>query len=146
MPLQSAEGREHRLNQSDEVSNHGIKIGMGRTQSRRPRTPYKFKTMKVSNEEKLAVECGYWHLWHYNPAEEEEGVGSADNPAQSVRKNGFHLDSKEPDWSKFRDFIMGEVRYNSLMKTFPQEAEELFVATERNAKLRYEGYKKLSEM
>ena len=98
--------------------NHGIKIGMGRTQ----------------NEEKLAVECGYWHLWHFNPAEEDEG------------KNGFHLDSKEPDWSKFRDFIMGEVRYNSLMKTFPQEAEELFVATERNAKLRYEGYKKLSEM
>lgn len=47
---------------------------------------------------------------------------------------------------KFRDFIMGEVRYNSLMKTFPQEAEELFVATERNAKLRYEGYKKLSKM
>ena len=42
--------------------------------------------------------------------------------------------------------IMGEVRYNSLMKTFPSEAEELFVATERNAKLRYEGYKKLSEM
>ena len=98
--------------------NHGIKIGMGRTQ----------------NEEKKAVECGYWHLWHYNPAEEDAG------------KNGFHLDSKEPDWSKFRDFIMGEVRYNSLMKTFPQEAEELFVATERNAKLRYEGYKKLSEM
>ena len=98
--------------------NHGIKIGMGRTQ----------------NEEKKAVECGYWHLWHFNPAEEDEG------------KNGFHLDSKEPDWSKFRDFIMGEVRYNSLMKTFPSEAEELFVATERNAKLRYEGYKKLSEM
>ncbi len=98
--------------------NHGIKIGMGRTQ----------------NEEKKAVECGYWHLWHYNPAEEEEG------------KNGFHLDSKEPDWSKFRDFIMGEVRYNSLMKTFPQEAEELFVATERNAKIRYEGYKKLAEL
>ncbi|MBQ9638432.1 MAG: hypothetical protein IJV22_02620 [Bacteroidales bacterium] len=93
-----------------------------------------------------------------NPAEEEEG------------KNGFHLDSKESDWSKFRDLatpallyfgnvqasltlrstsaapIIGEVRYNSLMKTFPQEAEELFVATERNAKLRYEGYKKLSEM
>ena len=98
--------------------NHGIKIGMGRTQ----------------NEEKKAVECGYWHLWHFNPAEEDAG------------KNGFHLDSKEPDWSKFRDFIMGEVRYNSLMKTFPSEAEELFVATERNAKLRYEGYKKLSEM
>ena len=97
-----------------------------------------------------ALERGYWHLWHFyqrlrtlymfksngvsNPAEEDEG------------KNGFHLDSKEPDWSKFRDFIMGEVRYNSLMKTFPQEAEELFVATERNAKIRYEGYKKLSEI
>ena len=112
---QAANTAEIKIN---EVSNHGIKIGMGRTQ----------------NEEKKAVECGYWHLWHYNPAEEETG------------QNGFHLDSKEPDWSKFRDFIMGEVRYNSLMKTFPQEAEELFVATERNAKLRYEGYKKLSEM
>ena len=112
--------------------NHGIKIGMGRTQ----------------NEEKMAVECGYslfsadaieaplelLHLWHFNPAEEDAG------------KNGFHLDSKEPDFSKFRDFLMGEVRYNSLMKTFPAHAEELFVATERNAKLRYEGYKKLSEM
>ena len=98
--------------------NHGIKIGMGRTQ----------------NEEKKAVECGYWHLWHFNPAEEEAG------------KNGFHLDSKEPDWSKFRDFIMGEVRYNSLMKTFPQEAEELFVATQKNAQWRYEGYKALAEM
>src|SRR5574344_531814 len=96
--------------------NHGIKVGMGRTQ----------------NEEKLAVECGYWHLWHFNPEEEEAG------------QNGFHLDSKEPDWSKFHDFIMGEVRYNSLTKTFPQEAEELFAATERNAKLRYGGYKKLS--
>ena len=92
-------------------------------------------------EEPLAL----LHIWHYIPAEEEEGVGSADNPAP-VRKNGFHLDSKEPDCSKFRDFIISEVRYNLLMKTFPQEAEELFVATERNAKLRYEGYKKLSEM
>ena len=98
--------------------NHGIKIGMGRTQ----------------NEEKKAVECGYWHLWHFNPAEEDAG------------QNGFHLDSKEPDWTKFREFLMGEVRYNSLMKTFPEHAEELFVATERNAKLRYEGYKKLSEL
>ena len=97
--------------------NHGIKIGMGRTQ----------------NEEKMAVACGYWHLWHFNPEEEEAG------------QNGFHLDSPEPDFSKFREFIMGEVRYNSLTKTFPQEAEELFVATENFAKLRYEGYKKLAE-
>ena len=97
--------------------NHGIKIGMGHSQQ----------------EEKLAVDCGYWHLWRFNPAEEEAG------------QNGFHLDSKEPDWSKFQNFIMGEVRYNSLLKTFPEEAKELFAKTEQFAKLRYEGYKKLSE-
>ncbi len=97
--------------------NHGIKIGMGHSQM----------------EEKLAVDCGYWHLWRFNPAEEEAG------------QNGFHLDSKEPDWSKFQQFIMGEVRYNSLLKTFPEEAKELFTKTEQFAKLRYEGYKKLSE-
>ena len=97
--------------------NHGIKIGMGHSQM----------------EEKLAVDCGYWHLWRFNPAEEEEG------------KNGFHLDSKEPNWADFQKFIMGEVRYNSLVKTFPEEAKELFAKTEQFAKLRYEGYKKLSE-
>ena len=97
--------------------NHGIKIGMGHSQM----------------EEKLAVDCGYWHLWRFNPAEEEEG------------KNGFHLDSKEPNWADFQKFIMGEVRYNSLLKTFPEEAKELFAKTEQFAKLRYEGYKKLSE-
>ncbi|MEG2070067.1 MAG: thiamine pyrophosphate-dependent enzyme, partial [Bacteroidales bacterium] len=97
--------------------NHGIKTGMSRTQS----------------EEKMAVECGYWHLWRFNPELEEQG------------QNGFVLDSKEPDWSKFQDFIMSEVRYNSLLKTFPQEAEELFKATQKNAEWRYEGYKKLSE-
>ena len=97
--------------------NHGIKVGMGRSQ----------------HEEAKAVECGYWHLWRFNPAEDEAG------------QNGFHLDSKEPDWSKFQEFIMGEVRYNSLLKTFPEEAKELFAKTEHFAKLRYEGYKKLSE-
>ena len=97
--------------------NHGIKIGMGHSQK----------------EEKLAVDCGYWHLWRFNPAEEEAG------------QNGFHLDSKEPNWAEFQNFIMGEVRYNSLLKTFPEEAKELFAKTEQFAKLRYEGYKKLSE-
>ena len=97
--------------------NHGIKIGMGHSQL----------------EEKRAVDCGYWHLWRFNPAEEEAG------------QNGFHLDSKEPNWAEFQNFIMGEVRYNSLMKTFPEEAKELFAKTEQFAKLRYEGYKKLSE-
>ena len=97
--------------------NHGIKTGMGRTQ----------------HEEKLAVDCGYWHLWRFNPAEEEAG------------QNGFHLDSKEPNWADFQNFIMGEVRYNSLLKTFPEEAKELFAKTEQFAKLRYEGYKRLAE-
>jgi len=97
--------------------NHGIKIGMNHSQL----------------EEKKAVECGYWHLWRFNPAEEDAG------------QNGFHLDSPEPDWSKFRDFIMGEVRYNSLTKTFPKEAEQLFEATQKNAEWRYNGYKQLAE-
>ena len=97
--------------------NHGIKIGMGHSQK----------------EERLAVDCGYWHLWRFNPAEEDAG------------ENGFHLDSKEPNWAEFQNFIMGEVRYNSLVKTFPEEAKELFAKTEQFAKLRYEGYKKLSE-
>lgn len=97
--------------------NHGIAVGMGHSQ----------------NEEKKAVECGYWHLWRFNPEEEKAG------------QNGFHLDSKEPDWSKFRDFIMGEVRYNSLVKSFPEEAAVLFEMTQKNAEWRYNGYKKLAE-
>ena len=92
--------------------NHGIKGGMTRTQT----------------VGKQAVECGYWHLWHYNPALEAEG------------KNPFMLDSKEPDWTKFRDFLMKEVRYTSLQKAFPAEAEELFQAAEDNAKWRYNSY------
>lgn len=97
--------------------NHGIKAGMGKTQT----------------EEKMAVECGYWHLWRYNP--ELEGTG----------QNPFTLDSKEPDWSKFQDFILGEVRYASLEKTFPEEAEVLFRATQENAQWRFEQYKRLAE-
>ncbi|MBP3455370.1 MAG: pyruvate:ferredoxin (flavodoxin) oxidoreductase [Alistipes sp.] len=92
--------------------NHGIKGGMTRTQT----------------VGKQAVECGYWHLWHYNPTLEEQG------------KNPFVLDSKEPDWSKFRAFLMKEVRYTSLQKAFPAEAEELFQAAEENAKWRYNSY------
>jgi len=97
--------------------NHGIGIGMGHSQM----------------EEKYAVECGYWHLWRFNPDEEDAG------------QNGFHLDSKEPDWSKFQNYLMGEVRYSSLVKTFPEEAKILFAKTEENAKWRYNGYKKLAE-
>lgn len=95
--------------------NHGLRNGMGRSQ----------------HEEKLAVECGYWHLYRYNPA-----AGEGVNP--------FTLDSKEPDWSKFQDFIKGEVRYSSLLKTFPETAQELFAKTEEFARLRYESYRRLS--
>ena len=97
--------------------NHGLKAGMGLSQK----------------EEKLAVECGYWHLYRYNPALEEQG------------KNPFTLDSKEPDWSKFQDFLKGEVRFSSLAKLYPESAGELLAKTEEFAKIRYNTYKKLSE-
>ena len=96
--------------------NHGLKAGMGLSQK----------------EEKLAVDCGYWHLYRFNPALEEEG------------KNPFTLDSKEPDWSKFQDFLKGEVRFSSLQKLFPEHADELLAKTEEFAKVRYNTYKKLS--
>ncbi|MDR2979759.1 MAG: pyruvate:ferredoxin (flavodoxin) oxidoreductase [Bacteroidales bacterium] len=96
--------------------NHGIKAGMGKTQM----------------EEKLAVDCGYWHLWRYNPDLE----GTDQNP--------FMLDSKEPDWNKFQEFIQSEVRYSSLQLSFPDEAKELFDATQYNAMWRYEQYRKLA--
>jgi pyruvate-ferredoxin/flavodoxin oxidoreductase len=96
--------------------NHGLKSGMGTSQL----------------EEKRAVECGYWHNYRYNPTLEAEG------------KNPFLLDSKEPDWSKFQEFLKSEVRYSSLVKTFPQQAAELFKATEENAKWRYNQYKRLA--
>ena len=97
--------------------NHGLKAGMGLSQK----------------EEKLAVECGYWHLYRYNPALEGSG------------KNPFTLDSKEPDWSRFQDFLKSEVRFASLYKLFPERAEELLAKTEEFAKIRYNNYKKLSE-
>ena len=61
-------------------------------------------------------------------------------------KNPFELDSKEPDWSRFQDFLNSEVRYTSLKKAFPKEATELFAAAEENAKWRYNGYKRLALM
>jgi len=96
--------------------NHGLRAGMGCSQL----------------EAKRAVEAGYWHLYRYNPLLKAEG------------KNPFILDSKEPTAS-FRDFLMGEVRYSSLTRTFPDRAERLFEEAEKHAKERYEIYKKLSE-
>jgi pyruvate-ferredoxin/flavodoxin oxidoreductase len=98
--------------------NHGLKKGMGKAQA----------------EEAAAVECGYWHLWRYNPALEEEG------------KNPFVLDSKEPQWDKFQDFLKGEVRYASVMKQYPEEAQQLFDAAEEMAKKRYSSYIRMSKM
>ncbi len=95
--------------------NHGLKIkgGMGRSQE----------------EERRAVECGYWHLWRYNPALADEG------------KNPFTLDSKEPQWDKFQEYLDGEVRFLSLKKALGEEASaELYAATKAAAQKRYRSY------
>jgi pyruvate-ferredoxin/flavodoxin oxidoreductase len=94
--------------------NHGIKGGMSNAMS----------------QMKEAVDAGYWHLYRYNPDLEDQG------------KNPFILESKEPSKS-FRDFISSEVRYSSLARQFPESAEELFEKTEKEAKKRYESYKRL---
>jgi pyruvate-ferredoxin/flavodoxin oxidoreductase len=83
---------------------------------------------------KDAVEAGYWHNYRYNPLLEAEG------------KNPFQLDSKEPDWSKFQDFINSEGRYTALRQSFPQEAEILFKATEENARWRFKTYQRFAAM
>ena len=98
--------------------NHGLKKGMGKSQA----------------EEAAAVACGYWHLWRFNPELEAEG------------KNPFTLDSKEPAWEGFQDFLKGEVRYASVMKQFPNEAQELFNAAEDMAKKRYASYVRMSKL
>ncbi|HOO72335.1 MAG TPA: pyruvate:ferredoxin (flavodoxin) oxidoreductase [Spirochaetota bacterium] len=96
--------------------NHGLRAGMGKSQ----------------HEEKLAVECGFWHLWRYNPLLEKEG------------KNPFVLDSKEPQWDKFQEYLMGEVRYTSLMKAIPDKANDLYKAAQEDAQWRYNMYKRLA--
>ncbi len=98
--------------------NHGLRAGMGKSQS----------------QMKNAVEAGYWHLFRFNPELEKEG------------KNPFSLDSKEPDWNKFQEYLNSEVRYTALKKSFPAEADILFTAAEENAKWRYESYKRYAAM
>ncbi|MCX6325312.1 MAG: pyruvate:ferredoxin (flavodoxin) oxidoreductase [Bacteroidia bacterium] len=98
--------------------NHGLINGMGKTQA----------------QTKAAVEAGYWHNYRFNPLLEAEG------------KNPFTLDSKEPDWTKFQDFLKSEVRYTSLIQSFPEEAKRLFIAAEENAKWRYKSYQRLAAM
>jgi len=87
---------------------------------------------KSVEEEKLAVECGYWPLYRFNPALDDEG------------KNPFKLESKEPN-GKFQEFIQSEVRFSSVKKLFPDRAEELFAKAEKAMLKRYAHYKKLAE-
>ncbi|MCP4352018.1 MAG: pyruvate:ferredoxin (flavodoxin) oxidoreductase [Desulfobacterales bacterium] len=96
--------------------NHGIKKGMG----------------KAQEEAKLAVQCGYWPLYRYNPTLKE----NSENP--------MILDSKEPDGS-LKEFLEGEVRYASLKKTFPDEAERLFAELEKDLMGRYSSLKKFAD-
>jgi pyruvate-ferredoxin/flavodoxin oxidoreductase len=96
--------------------NHGLRAGMGKSQA----------------EGKRVVECGYWHLYRFNPTLAEQG------------QNPFQLDSAEPNWAEFQNFLGSEVRYSSLKKAFPESAGELFKAAEENAKWRYESYKRLA--
>ncbi len=93
--------------------NHGINMGLSQ------------------EEEKKAVESGYWPLYRYNPLLKEEG------------KNPFILDSKEPT-GNFKEFLMGEVRYSSLTRTFPENADKLFEKAEEDMKERYEIYKNMA--
>jgi len=95
--------------------NHGLKAGMGCSQA----------------EAKRAVECGYWSLYRYNPELKEQGT------------NPFSMDSKAPTMN-FREFLMGEVRYSSLQKQFPELAEALYAKTERDAMERLQNYQKLA--
>ncbi len=88
--------------------------------------------MKSQEEEKKAVDCGYWQLYRYNPALIDEG------------KNPFTLDSKEPT-GDYKSFLLGETRYASLMKARPDTAEELFAKTEKDSKERLATYKKLAD-
>ncbi len=97
---------------------HGLKKGMN----------------KVQEEEEDAVKAGYWSLYRYDPRLEEQG------------KNPFQLDSKEPDFEKFNDFLLNEVRYNSLYKSFPDEADALFKSARQDAEWRYNYYKRLKDM
>ncbi len=97
---------------------HGLKGGMSNAQS----------------EQDFAVKAGYWQMYRYNPTLQTEG------------KNPFTLDSKVPDWNKFQSYLRNEVRFTSLLKTFPEAAEELFALAEVNAKWRYNSYLRMAEM
>jgi len=96
---------------------HGIKTGMGKTQERT----------------QMAVDAGYWHMWRFDPRLKEAG------------QNPFILDSKAPT-ADFKEFLLGETRYTTLASQFPEMADDLFATAEAEAKDRYEGYVRMTEM
>ncbi|MCD6597461.1 MAG: pyruvate:ferredoxin (flavodoxin) oxidoreductase, partial [Bacteroidales bacterium] len=97
---------------------HGLRRGMAKSQ----------------DQEKFAVNSGFWHMYRFNPALADEG------------KNPFTLDSKDPDWGIFPEFLNSEIRFTSLRKSFPKEADILFKAAQENSKWRYDYYKRLALM
>lgn len=97
---------------------HGIKKGMGNSQL----------------EMKLATECGYWPIFRYNPLLEKQG------------KNPLQIDSKEPAWDKYDEYLMGEVRYATLAKSHPEEAKALFERNKKESQRRWRQYQRLAAM
>jgi pyruvate-ferredoxin/flavodoxin oxidoreductase len=97
---------------------HGLKGGMGNSQV----------------QQKDAVDAGYWTMYRYNPVLAEQG------------ENPFVIDSKEPQFDKFQEFLRSEVRYSSLIKAYPKEAEELFIKAEKHARQRHAQYKRMAAM
>lgn len=95
-------------------ANHGIKGGLANTM----------------RQERAAVECGYFPIFRYDPRKVKEG------------KPGLEIDMKEPDYSKFRDFVMSETRFSQLPRVNPEHAEELLTKSENYARLRFERIKK----
>ena len=83
-------------------------------------------------EARKAVESGYWNLYHYNPDLKAQG------------KNPFILDSKEPNF-ELKEFMMGEVRFAALTRTFKEEADRLLKEAEADAREKYSQYKKMAE-
>ena len=98
--------------------NHGIKKGMSQSQT----------------EMKLATECGYWPIFRYNPSLEKLG------------KNPLQLDSKEPKWEKYEEYLTGEVRYQTLTKSNPEEAKVLFESNKKEAQKRWRQYKRMAAL
>jgi pyruvate-ferredoxin/flavodoxin oxidoreductase len=98
--------------------NHGLKSGMG----------------KSNQQAKLAVECGYWTLFRFDPRLVAEG------------KNPFVIDSKEPDWDKYEEYLMSENRYSQLKSANPQAAEALLLKNKEEAQKRYKMYQRYQAM